>query len=123
MRALLIVAAGVVLMGAGPVGDQFDLLCGEAKGPKDSFHFRLNLTAMEWCAGTCEVVNPIVAMTSGKITLLDRKKPLTGAPENLMEINRLTGKFHQIMDNYRYTRADDCRVLPYSGPSSSAQKF
>jgi hypothetical protein len=104
--------------------DQFDLVCVDAKG-KFSERLRIDLAVSEWCTATCDTINKIVEVSSGKLLLRDQHRFSARESMNIIEVNRITGQLRTQYDNgtFDWDITSYCSASSFSGIPGAAAKF
>lgn len=120
MRLILASVALVVSSSAQAAADpqRFDLKCsgvysaGPGKGEAWTQNYHISLVDGYFCEGDCKKTQPLVAVTSDKIVLMQIN--LMGL-NILRYVDRGTG---QLIHRAQYGYTGDCEALPYSGPKA-----
>lgn len=118
MKSLLVLA----LLAAQPAPQpQFDLLCKDGRGV---VHYRVDLSAGEWCWDNCDRTRKIVRAEERRIVFTDLDTPSQKAWN---WVDRATGEWSQGLDDRRtgYTsHRGVCALAPFSGfPPRLPNKF
>lgn len=120
---VIILAAIAAIASPATAADQFDLVCaGKNSGKPIEKHYRVDLSAKQWCQDKCTAVEAISDVQPAKIVF--RSKPKAFERDDLIveEVDRTTGAWRDWIMPW-WVSNGTCEVAPFSGFSTAKTKF